>query len=213
MTIMPSIKIKVCGITSLADAEKALELGADLLGFNFYPPSPRCIGPEQAREILERLPQTTFSVAVFVNEQRDKVRSIVAQGLLSDGRQAFRGLQFHGDEDGNYCRGWDMTVIKAIRAKEQSSLDAMKKIPADFYLLDSFSPGYGGSGAQFPWQWLSGLDASKLILSGGLRVDNVVEAIQKIRPYGVDVCSGVEARPGIKDHGKLKEFIRAAKAA
>ena len=210
---MTAVKIKVCGITSLADAEKALEFGADLLGFNFYPPSPRCIGPEQAREILERLPQTTFSVAVFVNEQRDKVRSIVAHGLLSDGRQAYRGLQFHGEESADYCRGWDMAVIKAIRAKEQSSLDAMKNIPADFYLLDSFSPGYGGSGAQFPWQWLSGLDASKLILSGGLRVDNVVEAIQKIRPYAVDVCSGVEARPGIKDHGKLKEFISAAKAA
>ena len=213
MTIMPSIKVKVCGITSLADAEKALEFGADLLGFNFYPPSPRCIGPEQAREILERLPKTTSSVAVFVNEQRDKVRSIVAHGLLSDGRQAYRGLQFHGEESADYCRGWDMAVIKAIRAKEQSSLDAMKNIPADFYLLDSFSPGYGGSGAKFPLEWLDGIDASKLILSGGLRVDNVVEAIQKIRPYAVDVCSGVEARPGIKDHGKLKEFIRAAKAA
>ena len=207
------IRVKVCGITSLADAEKALEYGADLLGFNFYPPSPRCIGPEQAREILERLPKSTSNVAVFVNEQRDKVRSIVAQGLLSDGRQAFRGLQFHGEEDGNYCRGWGMTVIKAIRVKQQSSLDAIKDIPADYYLLDSFSPGYGGSGGQFSWQWLDGIDASKLILSGGLRVDNVAQAIEKIRPYAVDVCSGVEARPGIKDHGKLQEFIRAAKAA
>jgi len=213
VTVMTAVKIKVCGITSLADAEKALEFGADLLGFNFYPPSPRCIAPEKAREILERLPVSSFNIAVFVNEPRDKVRSIVAHGQLSDGRLAFRGLQFHGDEDANYCRGWDMTVIKAIRVKEQSSLDAMKNIPADFYLLDSFSPGYGGSGAQFSWQWLDGIDASKLILSGGLSVDNVVEAIQKIRPYGVDVCSGVEARPGIKDHGKLKEFIRAAKGA
>ena len=207
------IRVKVCGITSLADAEKALEFGADLLGFNFYPPSPRCLAPEQAREILERLPKSTFNVAVFVNEQRDKVRSIVAHGRLSDGWQAFRGLQFHGDEDANYCRGWDMTVIKAIRVKEQSSLDVIKSVTADFYLLDSFSLGYGGSGAQFSWQWLDGIDSSKLILSGGLRVDNVAQAIQKIRPYGVDVCSGVEARPGIKDHAKLKEFIRAAKGA
>jgi len=210
---MASVKIKVCGITSLADAEKALEFGADLLGFNFYPPSPRCIGPEQAREILERLPVDSFNIAVFVNEQRDKVRSIVAHGLLSDGRQAYRGLQFHGEESADYCRGWDMQVIKAIRVKGQASLDRMKDGAANFYLLDSFSAGYGGSGAQFPWQWLDGIDASKLILSGGLRVDNVVEAIQKIRPYAVDVCSGVEARPGIKDHGKLKEFISAAKGA
>ena len=210
---MASVKVKVCGITSLADAEKALELGADWLGFNFYPPSPRYLRPEQAREILERLPRTSFNVAVFVNEPHDKVRSILAHGRLVDGWQAFRGLQFHGEEDANYCRGWDMTVIKAIRVQEQSSLDTMKSVPADFYLLDSYSPGYGGSGAQFSWQWLSGIDASKLILSGGLRIDNVVGAIQKIRPYGVDVCSGVEASPGIKDHGKLKEFIDAAKAA
>jgi len=213
LSVMASVKIKVCGITSLADAEKALEFGADLLGFNFYPPSPRCLRPEQAREILERLPRTSFNVAVCVNESRVKVRSIVAHGRLSDGWQAFRGLQFHGEEDADYCRGWDMTVIKAIRVREQSSLDDMKKLPADFYLLDSFSPGYGGSGGQFLWQWLDGVDASKLILSGGLRVDNVVEAIQKIGPYGVDVCSGVESRPGIKDHGKLKEFIYAAKGA
>ena len=210
---MPSVKVKVCGITSLADAEKALEFGADLLGFNFYPPSPRCIGPAQAREILERLPVDSFNIAVFVNEPRDNVRAIVAHGLLSDGRQAFRGLQFHGAEDGNYCRGWDMTVIKAFRLKERAALDGMKNFPADYYLLDSWSSGYGGSGANFPLEWLDGIDASKLILSGGLRVDNVVEAIQKIRPYAVDVCSGVEARPGIKDHGKLKEFISAAKGA
>ncbi len=207
------VKVKVCGITSLADAEKALEFGADLLGFNFYPPSPRCLRPEQAREILERLPRTSFNVAVCVNEPRDKVLSIVAHGLLSDGWQTFRGLQFHGEEDAKYCRGWDMTVIKAIRVRERSSLDAMKSLPADFYLLDSFSPGYGGSGAQFLWQWLEGIDTSHVILSGGLRIDNVVAAIQNLRPYGIDVCSGVESRPGIKDYGKLKEFIHAAKVA
>lgn len=208
------VKVKVCGITSLADAEKALEFGADLLGFNFYPPSPRCLAPERAREILERLPHGSFNIAVFVNEQRDKVRSIVAHGLLSDGRQAFRGLQFHGEEDENYCRGWDMQVIiKAFRLKERAALDGMKKFPADYYLLDSWSAGYGGSGAQFPWDWLEGIDSNKLILSGGLRVDNVVEAVRRVQPHGVDVCSGVEARPGVKDHGKLKEFIVAAKGA
>ena len=210
---MTAVKIKVCGITSLADAEKALEYGADMLGFNFYSPSPRCITTEQARNIIEHLPADSFNIALFVNESREKVLEIVTRGELTDGRQAYRGLQFHGEESAAYCRGWDMKVIKAIRVKEQSSLEVMTNIPADFYLLDSFSPGYGGSGAQFPWQWLDGIDPSKLIISGGLRVDNVVQAIERIHPYGIDVCSGVEARPGVKDHGKLKEFISAVKAA
>jgi phosphoribosylanthranilate isomerase len=208
-----TIKVKVCGITSLADGEKALEFGADMLGFNFYPPSPRCLTPEQARGILERLPSSSLNIALFVNETREKVAETVAHGVLADGRQAYRGLQFHGEESADFCRGWDMKVIKAIRVKEQASLERMKDGSADFYLLDSFSAGYGGSGAQFAWQWLDGIDTSKLILSGGLRVDNVAQAIRRIHPYGVDVCSGVEARPGVKDHGKLKEFITAAKAA
>jgi len=207
------IQVKVCGITSLADAEKALEFGADLLGFNFYPPSPRCTTPEKAREILERLPASSFNIAVFVNEPKARVNEVLATGRLPDGRQAYRGLQFHGEEDGAYCQDWVLKVIKAFRIKEQASLVALKGFPADYYLLDSFSAGFGGSGQMFPWEWLDGIDSGKILLSGGLRADNVALAIGKIHPFGVDVCSGVEARPGIKDHGKLKEFIRAAKAA
>lgn len=207
------VKVKVCGITNLADAEKALEFGADMLGFNFYPPSSRCITPETATEILNALPAESFNVALFVNETRERVREIVARGQLGSGRQAYRGLQFHGEENGDYCRGWDLTVIKAFRIREKASLAPLKNYPADFYLLDSWSAGYGGSGATFSWEWLEGIDAAKLILSGGLSVDNVAAAIRQVRPYGVDVCSGVEARPGIKDHGKLKEFISAAKGA
>lgn len=207
------VKVKVCGITNLADAEKALEFGADALGFNFYPPSPRCLVPKEARAILERLPERCFNVAVFVNEPKMKVREIIAQGVLADGRQAYSALQFHGEESEEYCRGWSMTVIKAFRMREKKSLEGMEQFPADFYLLDSWSSGYGGSGAAFSWEWLEGVKAEKLILSGGLSIENVSEAIRRIRPYAVDVCSGVEARPGIKDHGKLKEFIFAAKSA
>ena len=203
-----AVKVKVCGITNLADAEKALEFGADMLGFNFYAPSPRAIAPEQAREITARLPAGSFNVALFVNERREKVIEVIAAAP-----RAYRGLQFHGEESAAYCQGWDMKVIKAFRLKEKAALAAINNFPADYYLLDSWSAGYGGSGSQFPWEWLDGLDAGKLILSGGLRVDNVAEAIRRIRPYGVDVCSGVEARPGFKDHGKLKEFIDAAKGA
>lgn len=201
------VKVKVCGITNLADAEKSLEFGADLLGFNFYPPSSRCIAPQAAAEIIAALPAGLFSVALFVNETKERVREVVG------GDSVYRGLQFHGEESPDYCRGWELAVIKAFRLKEKASLDRMRQFPADYYLLDSWSPGYGGSGTSFPWEWLEGIDAGKLIISGGLSIDNVGEAIRRVRPYGVDVCSGVELRPGIKDHGKLKEFISAAKGA
>jgi phosphoribosylanthranilate isomerase len=207
------VKVKVCGITSLADAESALESGADALGFNFYPPSPRCIAPEKARAILEQVPPESCNVALFVNEPQNKVREILAHGELGNGRQAYRCLQFHGEETADYCRGWSMKVIKAFRVRERQSLENLQHFPADFYLLDSWSPGYGGSGAGFPWEWLEGIKTEKLILSGGLTVANVTEAIRRIHPYAVDVCSGVEASPGIKDHAKLKEFISAAKSA
>ncbi len=207
------VKIKVCGITNLNDALKAVEFGADALGFNFYPPSPRCIPPEQARSILEELPPQICNVALFVNEPREKVKEMIDYGRLPDGRQAFSGLQFHGDEGQEYCRGWELKVIKAIRVKDRESLLGMEKFPADFYLLDSWAPGYGGSGSPFPWNWLEGIAPDKLILAGGLDAQNIAEAVRRVRPFGVDVCTGVEARPGIKDHGKLKEFIIAAKAS
>jgi phosphoribosylanthranilate isomerase len=207
------VKVKVCGITNLIDAERALEFGADMLGFNFYPPSPRCIAPEKAREIMQRLPAGSFNVALFVNAARARVREVVSPGEASRAKQGYRALQFHGEESADFCRGWDLQVIKAFRMREKASLAGIGTFPADFCLLDSWTEGYGGSGSQFPWEWLEGLDAGKIILSGGLSTENVAQAIQKIHPFGVDVCSGVEARPGIKDHVKLKEFISAAKAA
>ena len=207
------VKVKVCGITNLDDALKAVEFGADALGFNFYPPSPRCISPQQARSILEKLPPQVCNVALFVNEPRARVKAVVDYGRLPDGRQAFSALQFHGDEDQEYCQGWEFKVIKAFRVKDRESLMGMEGIPADFYLLDAWAPGYGGSGSPFPWDWLEGIAPGKLILAGGLDAQNIAEAIRRVRPFGVDVCTGVEARPGIKDHGKLKEFISAAKAA
>ena len=207
------VKIKVCGITNLADAEKSLELGADALGFNFYPPSARCVTAAQARAILRDLKGAGCHVALFVNEPNERVGQVLSLARLEDGRQAFTAVQFHGEESAEYCRGWQMKVIKAFRLKEKESLRAMESFPADFYLLDSWSPGYGGSGTSFPWQWLEEVEATKLILSGGLTVENVAEAVRRVRPYAIDVCSGVEARSGIKDHAKLNDFIIAAKSA
>ena len=207
------VKVKICGITNSKDALKAIEFGADALGFNFYPPSPRYISPEKAQAILAELPPEICKVALFVNEPKEKVQEILGYGYLSDGKQAFSGLQFHGEESQAYCSGWELKVIKAFRIKNQESLADMNAFPADLYLLDSWDPGYGGSGSSFPWSWLEGLISVKWVLAGGLDVQNIREAIRRIHPYGVDVCTGVEAKPGIKDYGKLKEFIVAAKSA
>jgi len=206
------VRVKVCGITSLRDAEKSLELGADMLGFNFYPPSPRAIAPEKARAIIARLPAESFNVALFVNAARGEIGRTIGPEENAD-PPAYRALQFHGEESAEFCRGWGLPIIKAFRLKDKASLDGLADFPADYYLLDSWSAGYGGSGTGFPWEWLDGFDGARLILSGGLGPENVAAAIRRIRPFAVDVCSGVEARPGIKDHEKLKQFIIAAKAA
>ena len=200
------IKVKVCGITNLQDAMKAVELGADFLGFNFYPPSPRYISPEKARTILTQVPAQVGKVALFVNEPKEKILEVI-------NKQTFSGVQFHGEESAEYCRGWELKVIKAFRVRDRESLSGIDGFPADYYLMDSWAPGYGGSGAPFPWKWLEGLNSERLILAGGLDAGNVTEAIRLVRPYGVDVCTGVEARPGIKDYEKLKDFISAAKNA
>jgi phosphoribosylanthranilate isomerase len=207
-----AVRVKVCGITSLEDAQASVDLGADMLGFNFYPPSPRGISAEQARRIIARLPAATFNVALFVNESREHVGSVIGSGA-GRGSLHYRALQFHGDEPAEYCRGWNLPVIKAFRLKDKAALAEMKNFPAEYYLLDSWSAGYGGSGETFPWEWLDGCDGRKLILSGGLRVENVAAAVRRVRPFAVDVCSGVEAAPGVKDYGKLKDFIDAAKSA
>lgn len=207
------VKVKVCGITNIEDALKAVECGADALGFNFYPPSPRYLSPDQAQTILAKLPPQVCRVAVFVNEPRERVSEILSQLHWLDGDEAMSAVQFHGDENGEYCRGWGLKVIKAIRVRGAESLLGLNAFPADLFLLDSWSEGYGGSGAKFRWSWIEDLDPGRLILSGGLDLDNIQQAVTQIRPFGVDVCSGVEAKPGIKDHGKLKEFIDAAKAS
>lgn len=206
------VKVKVCGITNIADALKSIDLGADALGFNFYPPSPRFISPDHARDILLQLPPEVCKVALFVNEPREKVREVLER-CRGGGGAGFGALQFHGDEGAEYCRGWALKVVKAFRIKDRASLRELAGFPADLYLLDAWAPGYGGSGETFPWNWLAGVSREKLVLAGGLDAGNVAAAVRAVQPYGVDVCTGVEARPGIKDHEKLEEFILAAKAA
>ncbi len=206
------VKVKICGVTHAEDALKAVEYGADALGFNFYPPSPRYILPGKAAAILRELPPGVCTAGLFVNESRRGVTSVLRTCRSPDGT-GLTAVQFHGDEERGFCRGWPLKVIKAFRVRDQETLRTIGEYPADYYLLDSWSRGFGGSGSAFTWSWLREPLARPVILAGGLGTGNVREAVRVTRPFGVDVCSGVEAAPGRKDYRRMKDFIAAAKAA
>jgi len=198
------VKVKICGLTNLRDALKAVEYGADALGFNFYSPSPRFMSAARTEAIVRELPPDLCKVGVFVNEVRGTIESAISGAGLT-------AIQFHGDEDPASCRGWSLKVIKALRIRDPEALDAIDDFPADFFLLDSWSPGFGGSGTSFSWEWLAGRMSKRTILAGGLDLENVHQAVRDVKPFGVDVCSGVEREPGVKDHAKMRDFIAAAK--
>ena len=199
------VKVKVCGITSLKDAEKAVELGADALGFNFYPKSPRFITKVSAKDIIRLLPPFVTPVGIFVNETMDKIMEFMYF-------TGVRVLQLHGEETPEFCMRMSRPVIKAVRVAGPESLQGLPRYPVIAFLLDSATEGYGGSGQTFDWNLaVEAKKFGKIILSGGLTPENVVEAIEKVRPYAVDVCSGVETAPGRKDHTRLKEFMEAVK--
>lgn len=184
--------IKICGITNEEDARVALEAGANALGFNFYPRSPRFIAPDRAREIMKALPGTFLKVGVFVNSTDD----IAAQIPLDV-------LQLHGNcpADGHH-RIW-----RAIRAGDHPD-DSV----AEAYLMDTPGEEFGGTGKTFDWTLAAGSSA-RIILAGGLDAANVAEAIQAAQPWGVDACSRLESKPGKKDSKRVREFVHAALAA
>ncbi len=193
-------KVKICGITNIPDALDAVEAGADFLGFNFYEKSPRYIKPEDAKKIIEKLPNTVTGVGVFVNEDVEKVKEIIKTGIDM--------LQFHGDESAEYCSSFSLPVIKAFKVDKE--LPDIRGYKVFAYLLDAFDNElYGGTGKSFDLNIIEGF-TKKLFVSGGLRLDNVKEAL-KIDPYCIDVCSGVEKEKGIKDKEKIKRFIENAK--
>lgn len=198
-------RIKICGITNVEDALQAAACGADALGFVFFDKSPRCVSPEQAREIIARLPPLVTTVGLFVNEKPQTIRDIVAFCQLDR-------VQLHGDENPDACVLPPLKVIKALRVKDAASLARADEYPVDL-LLDAWSDQvYGGSGHSFDWQLARDLAARRpIILAGGLRPDNVAEAVARVKPYAVDVSSGVELSPGRKDHEKVAEFIRRAR--
>jgi phosphoribosylanthranilate isomerase len=205
-----SVKVKVCGITNAEDARAAIEAGADALGFVFYAKSPRYVVPAVAARIIADLPPLITLVGVFVNEELATVRSIMdACGLAI--------AQLHGDENAAYCHGLSRPAMKALRLKDRGSLLALAEYQGRGgvrgFVLDRFSEAaYGGTGQVTNWGIAAEVAKStRVLLAGGLTPDNVREAISTVRPYGVDVSSGVESAPGKKDHAKIFAFLDAVR--
>jgi len=193
-------KIKICGVGNLADARAAVSLGADFLGFNFYRPSVRYIAPEVAAAIIAELPEEVTTVGVVVNAGASETREIVRACPLDM-------LQLHGDEDNEQCRmAGDMgvAVMKALRIKSPCDIGRAAEYDTEFILLDAFHEElYGGTGQAFDWGWIKRVPGKKIFLAGGVRPGNIEQALAA-GTYGVDLCSGVEKAPGVKDSARMK---------
>ena len=200
---MALTRIKICGITNREDALCAVDAGADALGFVFYEQSPRYLLPERVRDIVALLPPFVTTVGLFVNASADTIRQTMRMAGLGV-------VQLHGDESPEDCSLNLYPVIKAMRVRNADSLAGVDQYRVSALLLDAWNDQhYGGTGESFDWQLAKSLTARQpLILAGGLNPDNVAEAIRVVNPYGVDVSSGVEERPGHKDHTKLRKFIQ-----
>jgi phosphoribosylanthranilate isomerase len=204
-------RIKICGITRPGDALAAAQAGADAIGLVFYPPSPRYLSGERALEIRDALPPFVQTVALFVNPDAAQVAQVL-------GRVRPSMLQFHGEETPEFCAQFGVPFVKAIRMKsgERPGVDALEYLRpfsrATAWLFDSHVPEYGGVGESFDWSLVPKTD-KPVILSGGLSRDNVAEAIRRVRPWGVDVSSGVESAKGIKDAARIAAFIAEVRNA
>ena len=201
------VRVKICGITTAADARLAADAGADALGFIFYRESARYVAPEIAAAVISELPPFVTPVGVFVNSTADEVNAIVRMTRV-------RAIQLHGDESPEFCAGFDLPVIKALRVRDAATIAAAREFNTAALLLDSYVPGQlGGTGAKFNWDLAVEAKAlgKPVILAGGLTPDNVRDATMKVQPYGLDVSSGVEFQPGRKDPKRVQEFIYRAK--
>ena len=201
-------KVKICGITRMEDALAAAAAGADALGFMFYEASPRRVAFDVAAKIIRELPPFLARVGVFVNPSPDGVRSAIEDCRIDT-------LQFHGEETPEFCAQFGLRVIKAFRVRDAESLGVVAIHPGVTCLLDSFVAGqHGGTGATFNWDLAAQTVQAgrRVLLAGGLTPDNAAEAVRRVRPYGLDVSSGVEAAPGVKDAAKVRAFIAAAKS-
>lgn len=202
------MKIKICGITREEDAIHAIEAGADALGFIFVRDSPRFITSSFVASVVRNLPPFVVPTGVFVNAARDEVLRTIDQSGI-------RCVQLHGDEKPEEMEGIPVPVIKGFRIGKGFDLQSIPKFPASAYLLDAFSASaYGGTGRTFEWNIAVRAKLfGRIILSGGLSEHNVRDAVQQVRPYAVDVSSGVEREPGIKDRDRMARFLAAARQA
>jgi phosphoribosylanthranilate isomerase len=201
-------RVKICGITSVEDAAAAVDAGADALGLVFVPGTPRVIGREMAERIAAGIPPLVTTVGIFVDQPMEEILSIIARCRL-------QAVQLHGNESAALSREIPVKVIKAIRVRDAADLREIATYPAHAFLLDAFVEGKpGGTGTTIPWD-LARQATGRLpvILSGGLRPDNVAQAVRAVRPFAVDVSSGVETGPGRKDHRKVRDFIAAVREA
>lgn len=201
-------KIKICGITNIEDAQLAVQAGADALGFILYPNSPRFVEIQVVKSIVNQLPPFVLPIGVFVNEEQTMVQNVMdVCGLAL--------AQLHGEESPSYCESLGYPVLKAIRLRDRSSFLSLAEYKGRAgvrgFVLDAFSESeYGGTGKVADWDIAAeAAKAAPVLLAGGLSPDNVLEAIHRVQPYGVDVSSGVEVSPGKKDPHKVQAFIQA----
>ncbi len=204
-------KVKICGITNLEDALLSAKFGADALGFNFFDKSPRYIAPENVREIIEQLPKEVLKVGIFVNESLENIAEIAEIAK-------FDAIQLHGEETPEFvCRvkaKTNLEIVKAFRVLPEFTPENVLQYEVDAILLDAYNPKeHGGTGETFDWEIAKKIKklVPKMYLAGGISVDNVSQAIEKVSPFAVDVCSSVEKERGLKDSQKVKNFIFTVK--
>lgn len=200
---MKRTRVKICGFTSATEAAFAAFHGADAIGLVFYPPSPRHVSISKAQEIIAALPAFTTVVALFVDASETHIKEVLKQVPIDL-------LQFHGDESADACRHYARPYIKATRMRADTNIEALTSEyhDASGLLLDAYhASAKGGTGEQFDWDLIPASCALPIILAGGLGVHNAAQAIQQVRPYALDVSSGVEIAKGIKDNNKIAEFL------
>jgi phosphoribosylanthranilate isomerase len=204
-----SVRVKICGVTTVEDGVMCAAAGADAIGLNFWSGSPRKITPDRARAIVRALPPAILKVGVFVDAERMRIEETIAEVGLD-------AIQLHGDESPEECGGFGVKVIKAIRVPEgcEALSQVAERFAVDYILLDADAgASHGGSGRTFDWSRTTGVAPGRLFVAGGLRPQNVAAAVRAVRPYAVDTASGVESAPGKKDPERVREFIHHAKHA
>ena len=211
-------RIKLCGLTRIEDVEQAVAAGADAIGLVFYPPSPRSVNAQQAAHLLTALPPFISSVGLFVNATIEEVGQVLAVAPISI-------LQFHGDETLAQCcaiaKKMQRPFVRALRVRPDTTAADLLECESQFrsasplfagLLLDTWVDAYGGSGKVFDWSLIPADLARRVVLSGGLNVQNVTDAVQSVRPFAVDVSSGIESAKGIKDAAMMHAFVSAVRA-